>query len=224
MATTTNFGWETPDDTDLVKDGAAAIRTALGGVDTSFVDLKGGTTGQILSKASNTDLDYTWTAAPTSGLTLISTTTLTGATVDLTSIPSTYVHLQLVIQNFKPSNDGAKCRLRLNNNAGTVYRTINYGAGETGVAANDSVLGVHADTDNSVSSNLAIMNIFNYANSSTWKVGNMVSASVNQTTNTQANVVNTSYVFYDATAISSIRFFPDSGNFTSGTVLLYGVK
>lgn len=60
MATTTNFGWETPDDTDLVKDGAAAIRTALGGVDTSFVDLKGGTTGQILSKASNTDLDYTW--------------------------------------------------------------------------------------------------------------------------------------------------------------------
>jgi hypothetical protein len=60
MATTTNFGWETPDDTDLVKDGAAAIRTALGGVDTSFVDLKGGTSGQILSKASNTDLDFTW--------------------------------------------------------------------------------------------------------------------------------------------------------------------
>jgi hypothetical protein len=62
MATTTNFGWETPDDTDLVKDGAAAIRTALGGVDTSFVDLKGGTTGQVLAKASNTDLDFTWTA------------------------------------------------------------------------------------------------------------------------------------------------------------------
>lgn len=62
MATTTNFGWETPDDTDLVKDGAAAIRTALNGVDTSFVDLKGGTTGQVLSKASGTDLDFTWVA------------------------------------------------------------------------------------------------------------------------------------------------------------------
>lgn len=35
MATTTNNGWETPDDTDLVKDGALAIRTALNGVDTS---------------------------------------------------------------------------------------------------------------------------------------------------------------------------------------------
>jgi hypothetical protein len=60
MATTTNFGWETPDDTDLVKDGAAAIRTALNGVDTSFVDLKGGTTGQVLSKTSNTNMDFTW--------------------------------------------------------------------------------------------------------------------------------------------------------------------
>ena len=61
MATTTNFGWTTPDDTDLVKDGAAAIRTLGSAIDTSLVDLKGGTTGQVLSKTSNTDLDYSWT-------------------------------------------------------------------------------------------------------------------------------------------------------------------
>lgn len=60
MANTTNFNWATPDDTDLVKDGAAAIRTLGSSIDTSFVDLKGGTTGQVLSKATNTDLDYTW--------------------------------------------------------------------------------------------------------------------------------------------------------------------
>lgn len=61
MASTTNFNWTTPDDTDLVKDGAAAIRTLGSAIDTSLVDLKGGTTGQVLSKASNTDLDYSWT-------------------------------------------------------------------------------------------------------------------------------------------------------------------
>ena len=60
MATTTNFGWTTPNNTDLVKDGASAIRTLGNGVDTSFVYLKGGTTGQILSKTSATDLAYTW--------------------------------------------------------------------------------------------------------------------------------------------------------------------
>lgn len=62
MPTTTNFGWTTPADTDLVKDGALAIRTLGNGIDTSMVDLKGGTTGQVLSKASNTDMDFTWVA------------------------------------------------------------------------------------------------------------------------------------------------------------------
>jgi hypothetical protein len=60
MANTTNFNWETPDDTDLVKDGAAAIRTLGSAIDTSLVDLKGGTSGQVLSKNSNTDMDFTW--------------------------------------------------------------------------------------------------------------------------------------------------------------------
>lgn len=63
MATTTpNFGWTVPTSTDLVKDGATAIETLGDGIDASFVDLKGGTTGQILSKASGTDLDFTWVA------------------------------------------------------------------------------------------------------------------------------------------------------------------
>jgi hypothetical protein len=63
MATTTpNFGWSVPTPTDLVKDGATAIETLGDSIDASFVDLKGGTTGQVLSKASGTDLDFTWVA------------------------------------------------------------------------------------------------------------------------------------------------------------------
>lgn len=62
MPNTTNFNWATPADTDLVKDGAAAIRTLGNSIDSSFVDLKGGTTGQVLTKASNTDLDFTFSS------------------------------------------------------------------------------------------------------------------------------------------------------------------
>jgi hypothetical protein len=58
--TTTNFGWDIPQSTDLVKDGATAIAALGQDIDTALIDLKGGTTGQILSKASATDLDYTW--------------------------------------------------------------------------------------------------------------------------------------------------------------------
>lgn len=36
MATTTNYGWETPDDTDLVKDGALAMRTTANSIDSTL--------------------------------------------------------------------------------------------------------------------------------------------------------------------------------------------
>lgn len=61
--TTTNFGWDIPQSTDLVKDGATAIAALGQDIDTAFVDLKGGTTGQVLSKNSGTDLDFVWTSA-----------------------------------------------------------------------------------------------------------------------------------------------------------------
>jgi hypothetical protein len=61
MATTTpNFSWPVPTSTDLVKDGATAIESLGDAIDASLLDLKGGTTGQVLSKASGTDMDFTW--------------------------------------------------------------------------------------------------------------------------------------------------------------------
>lgn len=61
MATTTpNFGWSVPTSTDLVKDGATAIETLGDAIDASLLDLKGGTSGQVLSKNSNTDMDFVW--------------------------------------------------------------------------------------------------------------------------------------------------------------------
>jgi hypothetical protein len=62
MATSPLFGWQEPDDTSLVKDGAAAIRTLGNAIDSSMGDLLGGTTGQVLAKASNTNMDFTWVA------------------------------------------------------------------------------------------------------------------------------------------------------------------
>jgi hypothetical protein len=61
MATVTpNFNWPVPTSTDLVKDGATAIEALGDSIDASLVDLKGGTTGQVLSKTSGTDMDFTW--------------------------------------------------------------------------------------------------------------------------------------------------------------------
>jgi hypothetical protein len=63
MATVTpNFNWPVPTSTDLVKDGATAIEALGDSIDGSLVDLKGGTTNQVLAKNSNTDMDFKWVA------------------------------------------------------------------------------------------------------------------------------------------------------------------
>jgi hypothetical protein len=53
MATTTNYGWTTPDDTALVKDGASAIRSLGTSVDTTTKNLNPSTTlGDIEYRSS----------------------------------------------------------------------------------------------------------------------------------------------------------------------------
>ena len=59
---TSNFGWQMPTPGDLVTDLPADFEVFGQAVDTSLADLKGGTSGQILAKNSNTDMDFVWIA------------------------------------------------------------------------------------------------------------------------------------------------------------------
>jgi len=58
MANTTNYNWETPDDTDLVKDGAAAIRTLGSSIDTTTKNLNPETTtGDIAYRSATANVN-----------------------------------------------------------------------------------------------------------------------------------------------------------------------
>jgi len=146
MATTTTYGWTTTDDTALVKDGASAIRTLGSSVDTTTKNLNPettlgdlayrsssanvktrlglGTAGQVLQVNSGANAPE-W-ATPSSGsMTLISTTSLTGASVTLSSIPATYKDLKIIIQNYKPATDGATSfGVELNGDTAARYNTV----------------------------------------------------------------------------------------------------
>lgn len=65
--TTTYFGWTVPADGEYVKDGAAAIRSIAQAIDTALRYTLGGTTGQVLTKTSATDMAFTWAALTDTG-------------------------------------------------------------------------------------------------------------------------------------------------------------
>jgi hypothetical protein len=152
MATTTNYGWTTPDDTALVKDGAAAIRTLGSSIDTtlktqidaqipdSLLTTKGdiiaatgastparlavGTNDQVLVADSTASTGLKWATASSGSYTQIATGTLSSTSVVMSSIPQTY--RELVLEIYNPITSGATGSLcfRVNAKTSNYYSTM----------------------------------------------------------------------------------------------------
>ena len=248
MATTTNYGWTTPDDTALVKDGAAAIRTLGSSVDTTTKALNPettlgdiayrsstanvktrlglGTAGQVLTVNSGATAPE-WATSSSGGMTLISTTSASNtATISLTSIPGTYKNLIVQIRNFKPATDEAFLQMRYNSDA-TASRHVGQAlsaAQTTGISFDSTSVQMSLEPDNSVSQSFSNIEIFDYANTVTWKFGLGYTWVNDPTTTTQYRYRNRFAGYNQTGAITSLDFFASTGNITSGDFLLYGVK
>jgi hypothetical protein len=185
-----------------------------------------GTASQLLAVNSGATAPE-WVAAPSSGgMTLISTTTLSGASVSLSSIPATYNHLQLIFRDLLPATNATRLLMRLNGDSNANrYITVGWqGAAAAQPFEADSIDAVFTSLSNSVSENLGIVNVYDYTNAVTWKYGTGQGVSVNSSDTTQITRGAYHFMYNQTAAISSIDFLMSSGNFTSGTVLLYGVK
>jgi hypothetical protein len=253
MATTTNYSWSTPDDTALVKDGAAAIRSLGTAIDStvftnagaainkSLVDAAGdliygtadntvarlaiGTADQVLKVNSGATAPE-WGTAPSGGMTLISTTTLSGATTTLSSIPQTYNSLYLVIENALPASDGQELRMRFNGDSGANRHCSAYNNAFSGAANpfDTTYQRITINNDNAVSTAFCTIEIPNYTNTTSWKLARIIGVNNDESTTTSIRMNQTIGAFNQTGAISSLAFFFGSGNATSGTIKLYGVK
>lgn len=246
MATTTNYGWTTPDDTSLVKDGAAAIRTLGSSVDTTTKALNPsttlgdveyrsatantntrlgiGTTGQILTVSGGVPV---WaTPAGGGGMTLLSTTTLSGASTTVSSISGSYKDLIIHVSgmrtaansygvHFDPNGSTSIASAALIKSLASTPSTDGYDGASIWVNRTGDYLGSNAN-------NAFTIRVFNYATAEPVKNFTAVYQFVNGSS--QVETHNIGGGILTTSAITSWKTTTDASSFNAGTIKIYGVN
>jgi hypothetical protein len=185
-----------------------------------------GSTGNVLTVSGGVP---TWAAPATGGgMTLLSTTTLSGASTTISSIDQTYKNLTIVGKDIYVSTTG-QFQLEINADTGSDYALTNINGNGTTAAtsANENTAGVfvlgYVGTDNTYS-----------------KTGNF-DMTIPRYSETEYHPFNHDYVGYatslsawiyytqrnrynDTAAITSLKFITANGTFSGGTIYIYGVK
>lgn len=166
------------------------------------------------------------TTSDIAGMTLITDGTLTGPSIILSNIPQTYRDLRLVIRNYLPSTDGIDFAVRINNDSTANRHGIVGAVSATAQSFGRTYWNPFSGQDNATSQSLLIFEIFDYNNTSTWKIGRCLGIENNATTSTNFNYVSVYGLQYNQiSAITSLAMITSTGiNFTSGNYFLYGVK
>ena len=247
MATTTNYGWTTPDDTALVKDGASAIRTLGSSVDTTTKALNPsttlgdieyrsstantntrlgiGSTGQVLTVAGGVP---SWAAAGSAAdFALINAggTALTGAatiTVNVSGKNQLYVR----IEGASSANVASSFLIRLNADSGANYihsAIYQLDPSAPTIQTLNSTGGVSTPfgvMGNDQTSTVSGHILISGTNATGVKPIQLNSVSLGDNTTNRSYSLTGSYL--GSSAITSISLLSNSGNFDAGTIYVYG--
>jgi hypothetical protein len=247
MATTTNYSWTTPDDTALVKDGAAAIRTLGSSIDTTTKALNPsttlgdieyrsstantntrlalGTAGQLLAVNSGATAPE-WKTVAAGAYTLLSTTTLSGAsTITISGISQSYSDLFITVFGVTNATSNSGFALIPNGSSGNtdVSRLSTDSAWATNT--NDNIgfaKGGALDPLRTDANNVWEVTLFGYSATNRYKPF-QVFGGYKDTGSNNRTFISGGHVKSN-TAISSFDITHFGGNFSTGTVLIYGVK
>jgi hypothetical protein len=181
-----------------------------------------GTNGQVLQSNGTT---ATWATPSSGGMTLLSTTTLSGTTT-ISSISQSYTDLMIVVQNWQLSADGS-IQLRING------QTTNYALYIVGITQGGATIGegtqntsgwylnYKANADLGAASNTSIIRIPQYRNTNMYRTCTMQSYYEEATAagyNLESQVGAIKY----SSAINEISLV--NTNINGGSVLIYGVN
>lgn len=233
------------EDTDAVEkyDGSSWVALGGGGL-TSPLTTKGdvwgysttdaripvGSDGTVLTADSAESLGVKWAAVASGGKTLLSTTTLSGGSTDITGISTAYTDLEVVVYGIDPSTD-LQVRIYPNDisNISSQVGTRRYGSTPTNdIESYASTYLVMANGQAYASGNTtngAILVIYDYANTSApvkpFHLSNRLQTNAVGGT---LGVMNVGGGINTSNAITQLKFYTSSGTFNGGTVKIYGVK
>ena len=244
---TTNYSFAMPTNVDLVKDLPADFEIFGQAVDTqmktnadaaiakTIVDAKGdiiaataadtvsklsvGANDTVLTADSSTATGLKWAAAASGGMTLLSTTTLSGATTTISSIDGTYKDLQIIISGITINTSAEAVTVRPNaanisSYGFQVNATNDSGTNEIKLSGNKNIPTTSAE-------NAFAMTIFNYASSTYYKTFTWAG----RTFDTVAWGIFGGGGLTTTSPITSFEIACGGGRtFSGGQVLIYGVK
>lgn len=218
------------------------IPSVDGGIQPTIVDAKGdlivataadtvsrlavGSNDQVLTADSSTSTGLKWATAAAGGMTSLASGSLSGSTLTISSISSSYNNLQLVLKDYYPSVN-TSFYIRFNSvSTGTQYQIAQYGQTtsitSTGQTLNQFELNdANVNQKSSDNNATAILNILDYANADTTKVFNW---QFNQQDNSSVSISGWGFGTFKTTgAITSITILLPTGTM-NGSYVLYGVK
>jgi hypothetical protein len=216
------------------------IPSVEGGIQPTIFDAKGdlisataadtparlavGTNGQVLTADSTQSTGLAWTTISSGGMTLLSTTTLSGATTTISGISGSYRRLIAFISGV--TNDTANGYFRCSPNNSNV--STQFGSSSTNGVTSQSSSYIYVGQGANVvlmgrtsATNALTMILDNYASSTSIKPFITYGFWYDNTGGRTAGF--NSGAFESTTAITSLVFSNSGGNLSAGTVLLYGV-
>ena len=183
----------------------------------------GATNGHVLTVDSAEATGLKYAAVAGGSMTLLSTTSLSGSSVTVSSIDQTYTHLYLVAYGVTNATGDGQFRLQPNSSTSGCYHTYIQGTSVSATAADTwKWSGDQNNMTRTNADNTFTAIIQNYASTTFQK--NMSSQGVYSGTPSGLKQVNVFGTFYTNSAVTAIQVRNDGGNLSTGTLLIYGVK
>jgi len=179
-----------------------------------------GANATVLTADSTEATGLKW-ATPSSGMTLLSTTTLSGTSTTISSINQTYKDLFVQVTAVTNSGSDGYRYIRPNNSSGIVSQIVAKLGGNN--AETDIYIPRSGNTTAGNANNAAFTYIYNYSSSTIFKSIIGATAYVDTSDGAQGQVFGGGVI--TNTAITSLVFVQTGGgSFTAGTVKIYGVN